>query len=112
MAESAPFVSNIHRSSYETLLDRPASSISTYSCCPRHLKPNKLKVYVYHGPKRNPIGFLADFDVVITSFYTVSSIWRKCKDRQDDSNSIFSILWHRIVLDEGRLNYPRVLPFA
>ena len=67
----------------------------------RHLMPNALSVHVFHGQNRKAIHFLTEFDVVITTYQTVSSIWRKCKDSADDAKSIFSVLWHRIILDEG-----------
>lgn len=98
----------IHDTYPDSSLGSLASRILTLI---RHLKPNTVKVHVYHGHNRKGVISLTNFDIVITTFHTVSSIWRKRKDSQDDSNSIFSIPWHRIVLDEGMLNHPTTLVF-
>lgn len=61
-----------------------------------------MKIHVFHGQKRKSVDYLTDFDVVITTFHTISSMWRKWKEKADQTKSIFSILWHRVVLDEGK----------
>jgi SNF2 family DNA or RNA helicase len=68
----------------------------------RHIAGNNLKIYVFHGNNRKELDSLGQYDVVITSFYTVSAIWRKQNDLQEPTGSIFSVRWHRIVLDEGK----------
>jgi hypothetical protein len=67
----------------------------------RHIGGNNLKINVFHGNNRKEVDSLGKYDVVITSFYTVSAIWRKQNDLQDPTKTIFSVRWHRIVLDEG-----------
>jgi hypothetical protein len=42
------------------------------------------------------------YDIVITTYHTVSSIWRKHSGQPGNEKSIFSLIWHRVVLDEGR----------
>jgi SNF2 family DNA or RNA helicase len=80
---------------------RDAFIFEQRSQCSRHLRPDALKIYVYHGQNRKGVEFLGGFDVVITTFHTVSSIWRRKTEFREDSESIFSVDWHRIVLDEG-----------
>ena len=69
----------------------------------RHLQPEELKTHVYHGHNRMGIDFLGQFDVVITSYHTVSAIWRKHLGQPGKEKSIFSLIWHRVVLDEGKV---------
>lgn len=44
---------------------------------------------------------LGQYNVVITTYHTVSSLWRKRHGQRSGTDSIFSMYWHRIVLDEG-----------
>ncbi|PVH71620.1 hypothetical protein DL98DRAFT_471471 [Cadophora sp. DSE1049] len=68
-----------------------------------HVKSGSLKIHVFHGQTRKRLDRLKDFDVVITTYHTISSIWRKWKDKPDETESIFAIIWHRIVLDEAHI---------
>ncbi|TVY35125.1 putative SWI/SNF-related matrix-associated actin-dependent regulator of chromatin subfamily A member 3-like [Lachnellula occidentalis] len=77
-----------------------------------HTRPNTLKVHVFHGKNRKSVEFLSHFDVVITTFHTVSVIWRNQNEAQDDPESIFSVSWHRIVLDEGTPIQNKLTAFA
>ncbi|KAH8751846.1 SNF2 family N-terminal domain-containing protein [Hyaloscypha sp. PMI_1271] len=47
------------------------------------------------------IDLLGGHDIIITTFQTVSSIWRKQTKEHGDPNLLFSINWHRIILDEA-----------
>ncbi|TVY65597.1 DNA repair protein RAD5A, partial [Lachnellula suecica] len=66
-----------------------------------HVRRNALKIHVFHGQNRKSVEFFSQFDVVITTFHTVSAIWRKQDEMRDDPESIYSVIWHRIVLDEA-----------
>ncbi|TVY20853.1 putative SWI/SNF-related matrix-associated actin-dependent regulator of chromatin subfamily A member 3-like 1 [Lachnellula arida] len=66
-----------------------------------HTRPDSLKVHVFHGNNRKSVEFLSHCDIVITTFHTVSAIWRNQNEAQHDPESIFSVIWHRIVLDEA-----------
>ncbi|KAK0110161.1 hypothetical protein ONS95_002813 [Cadophora gregata] len=68
-----------------------------------HVKSGTLKIHVFHGQNRRSVDCLKSFDVAITTYHTISSIWRKWKDNADASESIFSIMWHRVVLDEAHI---------
>ena len=71
------------------------------NCC-RHVQPGLLKCYIYHGQKRKDVSILGEYDIVIASYYTVSEIWRQKEGITYEEPSIFTICWHRIVLDEGK----------
>ncbi|KAH9219297.1 SNF2 family N-terminal domain-containing protein [Leptodontidium sp. 2 PMI_412] len=60
-----------------------------------------LRTYVFHGQKKKFVNSLGQYDVVITTYHTISLLWRKRNDARNSSDSIFSIDWHQIVLDEG-----------
>lgn len=64
----------------------------------RHLQPNTLKSCQYHGGKRETdLEKLADHDVVLTTFATVTT------ERYRSSLSpLQRISWFRIILDEGK----------
>lgn len=66
----------------------------------RHLVPRALACYIYHGHNKKSIDFLRQFDVVITTYHTIAAIWKHHSAHQDDE-SLYSLTWHRIVLDEG-----------
>ncbi|TPX25951.1 hypothetical protein DIZ76_011409 [Coccidioides immitis] len=65
----------------------------------------RLNVGVYHGPGRAKIAKdLAKYDVVITTYGTLSSEHggsSKTKDTSDGKPGCFGIHWYRIVLDEA-----------
>jgi hypothetical protein len=71
----------------------------------RHLRPGKLKCHIYHGQNRKGTEFLGQYDVVITTYHTVSAIWRKLNRQSGNEKSIFSLTWHRVILDEGEVSY-------
>ncbi|KAH6714003.1 SNF2 family N-terminal domain-containing protein [Leptodontidium sp. MPI-SDFR-AT-0119] len=66
-----------------------------------HLKPKSLKINVFHGQNKKVVDTLAQYDVIITTYHTISSLWRKRNDARNRTYSIFSIDWHRIILDEA-----------
>jgi SNF2 family DNA or RNA helicase len=66
-----------------------------------------LKAHVHHGPKRekDPVR-LARWDVVITTYDTVSSEWFQTEKGQDEPNihgrGVFLVNWWRVVLGSPR----------
>ena len=71
----------------------------------RHLRPGKLKCHIYHGQNRKGTEYLEQYDVVITTYHTVSAIWRKLYGQLGNEKSIFSLTWHRVILDEGEVSH-------
>jgi SWI/SNF-related matrix-associated actin-dependent regulator of chromatin subfamily A3 len=61
---------------------------------------------VYHGQNRLDVDSLSNYDVIITTYHTVSNLWRqRQRDAANPQDSIFSLQWHRVVLDEGEFVY-------
>ncbi|KAM3068187.1 hypothetical protein ACMFMG_011234 [Clarireedia jacksonii] len=69
----------------------------------RHLRPGKLTRCIYHGQNRKGSESLGQYDVVITTYHTVSAIWRKLNGQPGNEKSIFSLTWHRVILDEAHI---------
>lgn len=82
-----------------TLLVVPLSTIQNWEEQIRtHIKRNKLKFYVHHGPKRvQDVTELHKYDVVISCYPTLSAEWR----RSGSMKPMFDANWFRIVLDEA-----------
>ena len=62
----------------------------------RHVDPELLRVYKYHGIRKNiDLDPLLDHDVILTTYATLTSGLTKRK-------SLFQqVMWFRIILDEG-----------
>lgn len=88
-----------------TLILAPVSVMSNWSQqIERHVNDsNPLRVLTYHGSNRkvrSPDDF-AQYDVVITSYGTLSSEYTA--NNQSVKTGLFSMNWRRIVLDEGHI---------
>lgn len=85
----------------QTLIVVPLSLLQTWDeRLNEHIAPNALKWLVYH-PSRGSIPLNSDissYDVVITTYDTVSSQWRNASGR---IQPLFLVNWHRLILDEG-----------
>lgn len=87
---------NMEGSTAGTLIVAPLSVMSNWvTQIAQHVSKNSpLKVYVYHGPGRTRIN-LGDYDVVITSYGTLTS------EFNTKNGHLRSFLWRRIILDEA-----------
>lgn len=66
----------------------------------RHLHPQTLRCWRYHGPKRfDNITTMLSHDIVLTTYDLVASEWRTLEKGR---KPLFSTTWRRIVLDEGK----------
>ncbi|KAF2089403.1 transcription termination factor 2 [Saccharata proteae CBS 121410] len=82
-----------------TLLIAPLSTLANWEeQVKTHIKPGTLKVYMHHGPSRtrDPKA-LGEYDLVITTYQTVSS------ELKNQAQPISQVNWFRIVLDEAHM---------
>lgn len=72
-------------------------------CSNSHIKPNTLKYYLYYGKDRiiDP-QTLSNYDIVFTSFQTVTQEW-KAAQNTSYSSPLHLINWFRLILDEGMI---------
>jgi len=89
------------RKSKATLLVVPLALVDQWR---REIREKtNLSVNVHHGPKRETLpARIANYDVVVTTYDTVSSEWFGASaDSTDKGKCLFRVNWWRIVLDEA-----------
>ncbi|KAJ5825893.1 hypothetical protein N7474_003031 [Penicillium riverlandense] len=65
-------------------------------------KTHKLRVCLYHGTNRaKTSGSLDDYDVVITTYGTLTSESATSASDKAKKSGLFSVTWYRIILDEA-----------
>ena len=89
-----------------TLILAPLSVMSNWSTQMKtHIKVQySLRVMFWHGQRKEPItpAHIKDFDVVISTYESVSADWYAQKSTTLPRKSgPFSIKWRRVILDEG-----------
>lgn len=89
-----------------TLILAPVSVMSNWSTqMSKHIKPEyALRIMFYHGTRKQPITpkQIDNYDVVISTYDTVSSEWHAQKSAKlPRSTGVFSVKWRRVILDEG-----------
>lgn len=90
-----------------TLILAPVSVMSNWSTqIKKHIKEeHSLRVMFYHGTRKQPITpkQIKDYDVVISTYDSVSSEWHSQKSTVVPRKSgVFSVKWRRVILDEGK----------
>ncbi|KAF2175430.1 hypothetical protein K469DRAFT_610754 [Zopfia rhizophila CBS 207.26] len=89
-----------------TLILAPVSVMSNWSTQIRkHIQEKyALRIMFYHGTRKQPITpeQIENYDVVISTYDSVSSEWHSQKTIiLPRKSGVFSITWRRIILDEG-----------
>ena len=92
------------RNSKATLLVAPLSVVANWEeQILAHIKPGTLNYYIYHGVNRSSdIDELANYDIVITTYSTVSSEFSR-RSRKREGSPLLQTNFFRIVLDEAHM---------
>lgn len=105
-----PLVRNVKT----TLLVCPLSTITNWEeQIKQHIKPGSMTYHIYHGPNRiKDVDELAKFDLVLTTYGSVSSELTARNRRKGGPQPLEEIGWFRIVLDEAHMiREPSTLQF-
>lgn len=68
----------------------------------RHLRPGAMSWYTYHGPVKPSTHVLSEYDIVLTTYETIAAQLKKFHKSNSVEETIYSVTWHRVILDEGR----------
>lgn len=92
-----------NRTSRATLLVCPVSTVTNWEeQIKQHIKGGALSYHIYHGPQRiKDAARLADFDLVITTFGSISNELQSRRKGKSGPFPLEEISWFRIVLDEA-----------
>ncbi|TDZ65081.1 DNA repair protein RAD5A [Colletotrichum trifolii] len=104
-ASSTLPLTSIKQNSRATLLVCPLSTVTNWEeQIKQHIAPGALSYYIYHGSNRiKEVEKLADFDLVITTYGSVSSELGARSKRKSGKYPLEEIGWFRIVLDEAHM---------
>ncbi|GJN80826.1 hypothetical protein PLIIFM63780_004356 [Purpureocillium lilacinum] len=99
--EPAPIV----RHSKTTLIVCPLSTITNWEeQMKQHVQAGALSYHIYHGANRiKDVDRLASFDIVITTYGSVSNELSSRRKRKEGLYPLEEIGWFRIVLDEAHM---------
>jgi SNF2 family DNA or RNA helicase len=93
------------RNTKATLLVCPLSTVTNWEeQIKQHIQPGTLNYHIYHGANRiKDIDKLVDFDLVITTYGSVSSELSARSKGKNGTYPLEQIGWFRIVLDEAHM---------
>ncbi|KAJ4751892.1 hypothetical protein LUZ62_086297 [Rhynchospora pubera] len=81
-----------------TLVVCPPSVFSSWiTQLEEHTQPGSLKVYLYHGDRTKDKRQLLKFDIVLTTYSTLST------EFSDPNSPMKEIKWYRVILDEAHV---------
>ncbi|KAI6629423.1 transcription termination factor 2 [Pyricularia oryzae] len=98
-------LTKLTRNSKATLLVCPLSTVTNWEeQIKQHVKPDTLSYYIYHGQNRTKDpAVLANYDLVITTYGSVSSELTARHKRRGNQYPLEEIGWFRVVLDEAHM---------
>jgi len=99
----------VPEAAHGTLIIAPLSLLSNWtSQITEHLHPETLATLVFHGQNKSANLNLSEYDVVITSYGTLVSEYKKEgldgnieKKARKTKQGLFGRTWRRVVLDEA-----------
>ena len=107
-------LTRLKRNGRGTLLVCPLSTVTNWEeQIKQHLVPDSIKYHIYHGQNRiKDIDKLCDFDLVITTYGSISSELTARSRGKAGSYPLEEIGWFRVVLDEAHMiREPSTLQF-
>lgn len=98
-------LTTVTRNSRATLIVCPLSTVTNWEeQMKQHIRPGSLSCHIYHGPNRiRDPARLAAFDVIITTYGSVSNELSSRKKGKRGQYPLEEISWFRIVLDEAHM---------
>jgi SNF2 family DNA or RNA helicase len=98
-------LTTIAQNSKATLIVCPLSTVTNWEeQLKQHIQPGSLSCHIYHGPNRiRDARRLAEFDLVITTYGSVSNELSSRRKGKDGLYPLEEIGWFRIVLDEAHM---------
>ncbi|OAG44651.1 hypothetical protein AYO21_01141 [Fonsecaea monophora] len=69
-----------------------------------HCRPEHVRYQILHGPERHKAVNIGDCDIVLTTYNTVSTDWKRNSSEEGVAsrpNVLFETSWYRVVLDEA-----------
>lgn len=98
-------LTRLKKNTRATLLVCPLSTITNWEeQIKQHIKPETFKYHIYHGSSRiKDVKKLADFDLVITTYGSVSSELSARSKGKAGPFPLEELGWFRIVLDEAHM---------
>ncbi|KAF8860511.1 hypothetical protein BDZ45DRAFT_619499 [Acephala macrosclerotiorum] len=92
------------RSIKTTLIIAPLSLLEMWhSQLQKHLRPGAMAWYTYHGPVKPSIDVLSEYDIVLTTYETIAAQLKKFHKSNSVEETIYSVTWHRVILDEAHI---------
>ncbi|KFA71969.1 hypothetical protein S40288_06229 [Stachybotrys chartarum IBT 40288] len=98
-------LTSLRRNAKSTLLICPLSTVSNWEeQIKQHIRPGSLTHHIYHGANRiKDPAKLATFDLVITTYGSVSNELSSRRKGKDAMHPLEEIGWFRVVLDEAHM---------
>ncbi|PMD33599.1 hypothetical protein L207DRAFT_142233 [Hyaloscypha variabilis F] len=98
------FSHNVTKEVKTTLIVAPMSLLDTWGKqLNMHVKPDALLWKKFHGSKRPTLSTIKQCDIILTTFQTLSQESKLHQEHQFATETLFSLHWHRVVLDEAHI---------
>ncbi|PQE23247.1 hypothetical protein CJF31_00006988 [Rutstroemia sp. NJR-2017a BVV2] len=68
-----------------------------------HLRPSTMSWYTYYGPVKPSIDLLSEYDIVLTTYETIAAQLKKFHKSNSIEETVYSVTWHRVILDEAHI---------
>ncbi|KAJ8067482.1 hypothetical protein OCU04_004826 [Sclerotinia nivalis] len=69
----------------------------------KHLRPGTMTWYTYYGSVKPSIDVLSGYDIVLTTYETIAAQLKKLHKSNSVEETVYSVTWHRVILDEAHV---------